>query len=139
MATIRRRRRRITVIATAVAAVALTAGLATGCDPDSFDDSLNCLQNADTITDSLKAIHEAGLDAVKDPTRTDESIDTIDKNLDKIADNTDSTDDDKVDKAVDDLGDAIADYNKAVLNGDTHPDSGKIDDAADALRNVCTS
>src|SRR4051812_18044914 len=55
MAMIRRRRRRITVIATAVAAVALTAGLATGCDPDSFDDSLNCLQNADTITDSLKA------------------------------------------------------------------------------------
>ncbi|MGQ4387724.1 hypothetical protein [Streptomyces sp. SAS_270] len=139
MATNRRRRRRTPVIATALAAVALTAGLVTGCDPDSFDDSLNCLHNSDTIADSLKAIHEAGLDAAKDPTRTDESIDTIDKNLDKIADGTESTDDDKVDKAVDDLDDAIADYNKAVLNGDTHPDSGRIDAAADELRNVCTS
>ncbi|WP_369250974.1 hypothetical protein [Streptomyces sp. R41] len=41
--------------------------------------------------------------------------------------------------AVDDLDKAIADYNKAVLNGDTDPDASKINDAADALKNVCTS
>jgi len=130
----RRRGRRIATIVTAVAAVALTAGLATGCE--NIDDSLDCLKNADTISDSLKAIHEAGLDAAKDPSRTDESIDTIDKNLDKIGD---KTDDDKVNNAVDDLNKAVANYNKAILNGDTNPDSSKIDDAADELTNVCTS
>ncbi|WP_406333673.1 hypothetical protein [Streptomyces sp. NBC_00203] len=134
MAANRRRGRRSATIATTVAAVALTAGLVTGCDD--VDNSLGCLQNADTIADSLKAIHEAGVDAAKDPTRTDESIDTIDKNLDKIGDTSDN---DKVNKAVDDLDKAISDYNKAILNGDTNPDSSKIDDAADALKNVCTS
>ncbi|MFC7264598.1 hypothetical protein [Streptomyces lutosisoli] len=131
MAANRRRGRRTATIATTFAAVALTAGLITGCDD--VDNSLGCLQNADTIADSLKAIHEAGVDAAKDPTRTDESID---KNLDKIGDKSDN---DKVDKAVDDLDKAVADYNKAILNGDTNPDSSKIDDAADALKNVCTS
>ncbi|MFF1601596.1 hypothetical protein ACFVYV_29490 [Streptomyces mirabilis] len=127
MATARRRGRRV---AATLATVALTAGLATGCD--GVDNSLHCLQNADTIADSLKAINEAGLDAAKDPARTDKSIETIDKNLDK-------TDDGKVDKAVDKLDTAVADYNKAILNGDTNPDSSKINDAAEELKNVCTS
>ncbi|WP_369263228.1 hypothetical protein [Streptomyces sp. R35] len=138
MAANRRRGRRTATIATTFAAVALTAGLITGCDD--VDNSLGCLQNADTIADSLKAIHEAGVDAAKDPTRTDESIDNIDKHLDKISAKIgDKSDNDKADKAVDDLDKAIADYNKAILNGDTNPDSSKIDDAADALKNVCTS
>jgi hypothetical protein len=127
MATARRRGRRV---AATLATVALTAGLATGCD--GVDNSLDCLQNADTIADSLKAINEAGLDAAKDPARTDKSIETIDKNLDK-------TDDGKVDKAVDKLDKAVADYNRAILNGDTNPDSSKINDAAEELKNVCTS
>ncbi len=134
-----RNRRRITTIATAVAAVTLTAALATACDPDDVDTvgtSLDCVSDADTITDSLKTIHEAGWDAAKDPTRTDESIDTIEKNLDAI--NKD-TDDSKVGKAVDDLNKAIKDYDKAVLNGDTHPDSDRIDAAADRLTDLCTS
>lgn len=130
----RRRGRRIATIATAVAAVTLTAGLLTGCED--LDNSLGCLSNADSISDSVRAIHEAGWDAVKDPSKTDESIDTIDKNLDKI--NKD-TDDNKVDKAVDDLDKAIDDYNKSILNGDTNPDSSKIDAAADNLKDVCTS
>lgn len=134
MTTDRRRGRRIAALATTVAAVALTAGLATGCDD--VNNSLDCLQNADTIAGSLKAINEAGLDAAKDPTQTDKSIDTINKNLDKIGD---KTDDGKVNKAVDKLNKAVADYNKAILNGDTDPDSSKINDAADELKNVCTS
>ncbi|WP_405723955.1 hypothetical protein OG607_16580 [Streptomyces sp. NBC_01537] len=134
MTAIRRRGRRIAAIATAAVAVTLTAGLVTGCD--SVDKSLGCFQNADTIADSLKAIHEAGVDAANDPTQTDKSIDTIDKNLDKISD---KTDDGKVNKAVDNLNEAIKDYNKAILNGDTNPDSSKIDDAAAELKNVCTS
>ncbi|MFF1739275.1 hypothetical protein [Streptomyces mirabilis] len=130
MAADRRRGRRVATLATTLAAVTLTAGLATGCD--GVDNSLDCLQNAD----SLKAINEAGLDAAKDPTQTDKSIETIDKNLDKI---DDKTDDGKVDKAVDKLNKAVADYNKAILNGDTDPDSSKINDAAGELKNVCTS
>ncbi|MEU9783152.1 hypothetical protein AB0H92_19680 [Streptomyces phaeochromogenes] len=141
-----RRPVRRTVVVTTLAAVTLAAGLLTGCEDDDLDNSLSCLKNADTIADSLKAIHEAGADAVKDPTRTDSSIDTIEKNLDRINDRTDgdrtdgdSTNDGKVGKAVDDLNDAIKDYNKAILNGDTSPDSGRIDAAADELTDVCTS
>ncbi|MGY1496633.1 hypothetical protein ACW4TU_08440 [Streptomyces sp. QTS52] len=130
----RRRGRRTATIATAVAAVTLTAGLLTGCED--LDNSLGCLSNADSISDSVKAIHEAGWDAVKDPSKTDDSIDTIDKNLDKI---NKETDDNKVDKAVDDLDKAIDDYNKSILNGDTSPDSSRIDAAADRLKDVCTS
>lgn len=138
MAANRRRGRRTAALATTVAAVALTAGLATGCDD--VDNSLDCLSNADTIADSLKAIDQAGLDAAKDPAQTDKSIDTINKNLDRIGDKTgDKADDSKVDKAVDKLDKAVADYNKAILNGDTDPDSSKINEAADELKNVCTS
>ncbi|MFF2852026.1 hypothetical protein ACFVT5_37705 [Streptomyces sp. NPDC058001] len=134
----RRPGRRNTAVATAVAAVVLTAGLTTGCDEvngSEVNRSLDCLHNAGTTADSLKTIHEAGLDAANDPTRTEESIGTIEKNLDKI---DDGTDDDKVRKAIADLKAAIADYNKAILNGDTDPDSSEIDAAADALRDVCT-
>ncbi|MGW5657335.1 hypothetical protein [Streptomyces humi] len=126
-------RRRRTAFATAVGAVALTAGLATGCDPT---DSLDCLSNADTIADSITAINKAGADAAKDPEQTQESIVTIQKNIDKI---NDKTDDSKVDKAVDRLNKAIKDYNRAILNGDTNPDSSEIDAAADGLKSVCTS
>lgn len=134
------RRRRAFTIATAVTAVTLTVALASGCDPDDIDNSLDCVSNADTISDSLKAIHEAGWDAAKDPSRTDESIDTIEKNLDKINNEAnDDSNDSKVDNAVDDLDKAIKDYNKAILNGDTNPDSSEIDAAADRLTDVCTS
>lgn len=141
MAANRRPARRTVTVVTTLAAVALAAGLLTGCEDDDLDNSLSCVKNADTIADSLKAIHEAGADAVKDPARTDSSIDTIEKNLDRINDRTDGdkTNDDKVGKAVDDLNDAIKDYNKAVLDGDTSPDSGRIDAAADELTDVCTS
>ncbi|NEB00078.1 hypothetical protein [Streptomyces sp. SID13726] len=133
-----RRRRSLTVV-TALTAVALTAVLVTGCDPDDIDNSLDCVSNADTIADSVKAIHEAGWDAVKDPSRTDESIDTIDKNVDRINKVRGDSDDSEVDKAVKDLDKAIEDYNKSILNGDTSPDSSRIDAAADRLKDVCTS
>jgi hypothetical protein len=131
--------RRTATLPLAVAAIALTTGLLTACDPTDTSDasnSLNCLRNWNTISDSLKAIHDAGVDAAKEPTRTDESIATINKNIDKIDANSD---DSKVDKAVDNLNKAISDYNKSILNGDTNPDSSKINDAADELKNVCTS
>ncbi|MER5516606.1 hypothetical protein [Streptomyces sp. NPDC002763] len=126
-------RHRITAVATTAAAVALTATLAAGCE---FDDSPDCLSNADTIADSVTAINRAGADAIEDPTRTQESIDTIEKNLDKINDKTDGN---KLDAAVDDLNRAVANYNKAILNGETNPDASRIDAAADRLKDVCTS
>ncbi|MGW6922153.1 hypothetical protein ACWGA9_12875 [Streptomyces sp. NPDC054950] len=137
MAVNRRRGRRTAVISTAAAAFALTAGLLTGCE---FDDSVDCLSNADDITDSITAINKAGADAIEDPTRTEDSIDTIEKNLDKINGKSDdsSSDDGKVDKAVDKLQQAVEDYNQAVLDGE-RPDSAEIDKAASELRDVCTS
>ncbi|MGW0869023.1 hypothetical protein ACWD3Z_00895 [Streptomyces sp. NPDC002740] len=137
MAVNRRRGRRTAVIATAAAALALTAGLLTGCE---FDDSVDCLSNADDITDSITAINKAGADAIEDPTRTEDSIDTIEKNLDKINDKSDdgSSDDSKVDKAVDKLQQAVEDYNQDILDGD-RPDSAAIDEAASELKDVCTS
>ncbi|BBC34080.1 hypothetical protein SGFS_053740 [Streptomyces graminofaciens] len=131
----RRPRRRTAAIATSAAALALSVGLLTGCE---FGDTLDCVSNADKISDSLRDIHRAGWDAVEDPTKTDESIDTIEKNLDKIDDET-GGDDNDVDKAVDDLSEAVKDYNQSILDGDTSPDSSRIDAAADKLKDVCTS
>lgn len=116
-----RRRRSLTVL-TALTAAALTAVLVTGCDPGDVDDSLDCVSNADTIADSLKAVHEG------------DSLDTVEKKLDRIGD---ETDDSKVEKAVKDLHKAVEDYNKAVLNGDPNPDTGRIDAAANRLKDVC--
>ncbi|MFJ6083240.1 hypothetical protein ACIQI8_17760 [Streptomyces sp. NPDC092369] len=116
-----RRRRRITTIASAVAAVALTVGLATGCDPDDPDalgDSLDCARTYDDFVDGLRAIHE---------TPDSQQLDEIEVR----------TDDSEVGKAVRDLNKAIADYNKAVLHGE-HPDSDAIDKAADEFKDVCS-
>ncbi|MDT7846727.1 hypothetical protein [Streptomyces justiciae] len=129
------RRRRLTSLATAVAAVTLTASLATGCE---FGDTLDCLTNADEITDSITAINEAGADAIDDPTRTEESLETIEKNIDKINAEKDDSGDSEVGDAIDDLTQAIDDYNEAILNGATDPDTSQIDAAADRLKNVCT-
>ncbi|MFF1304978.1 hypothetical protein [Streptomyces sp. NPDC058307] len=128
-----RRRRSLTI------ATALTVVLATGCDPDSVDNSLDCVSHADTIADSVKAIHEAGWDAVKDPSKTAESIATIAKNVDEINKVRDDSGDSEVGKAVKDLDKAIEDYNRSILNGDTAPDSTRIDAAADRLKEVCAS
>ncbi len=130
----RRRGRRIAVIASAAAAATLTAGLVAGCG--SVRDSAGCFPNAHTIADSLIAIHEAGLDASNDPARTGESIAAIDKNLAELGDKTDNA---EVNKAVDDLTQSVADYNRAILNGDTSPNPGAINRAADELANACTS
>ncbi|MEV6480815.1 hypothetical protein [Streptomyces sp. NPDC051576] len=132
-------RRRTATLTVTVAALALTTGLLTACDPTDTSDasnSLSCLKSWTTISDSLKEIHDTGVAAAKDPAKGDEAISTLEKNLDKIGSDSD---DSKVDKAVDDLDKAISDYNKSILNGDTNPDSSKIDAAADKLKNVCTA
>lgn len=125
--------RRTTLLVSAAASVALCSGLLTACEWD--DSVLGCHSNASTITDSVNAINRAGVDAIKDPTKTEESIKTIQKNIDTIND-SDDKDDKKVDKAVDDLKQAIEDYNRDVLNGDS-PDSSAVDKAAEKLKDVC--
>ncbi|MFE7166335.1 hypothetical protein [Streptomyces sp. NPDC057616] len=128
------RGRRITIAVAALAAVGLTAGLTTGCD--AVDKALDCVQTADTIADSVTDLQQAVENASNDPSRLDESLASIDKNLGKIGDKTDNAD---VNKAVDDLDRAVANVRKAVRNGDNTPDISPVTDAAGELTKVCTS
>ncbi|MET7679174.1 hypothetical protein [Streptomyces sp. NPDC005423] len=129
---------RATTVLALITAAALATVLLTGCDPTDTANSSACGRSWTTIADSLKAIHEAGAEAAKDPGRTDDSIATIDERLDRIdATDTDS-DDSETARAVDDLDQAISDYNTSILHGDTHPDTSGIDTAADRLKDLCT-
>jgi hypothetical protein len=129
----RRSRRTVTTLA-ALAALGLTTGLATGCD--AVDKAIDCVQTADTIADSVTALQQAVENAGSDPTQLDQSLASIDKNLDKIGDRTDNVD---VNKAVDDLGKAVDNVRTAVKNGDHTPDVTPVTDAAGELTKVCTS
>ncbi|MEU3509542.1 hypothetical protein ABZ733_16895 [Streptomyces longwoodensis] len=128
-----RHRRRRTAIATALAAVALTSALATGCD--AVDKALDCVQTADTIADGVTRLQQAVENASNDPTQIDQSLQTIDTDLDRIGDRTDDTD---VNKAVDDLQKAVDNVHTAVSNGDRTPDISPVTDAAGELTKVCT-
>ncbi|MDT0613012.1 hypothetical protein [Streptomyces lancefieldiae] len=128
-----RRLRRTAATAATVAAVALTAGLTTGCD--AVDKALDCVRTADAIADSVTALQQAVENASNDPTQLEESLNSIDKNLDKIGDQTDNTD---VNKAVDDLGKAVDNVRTSVENGDKTPDLSPVTDAAGELTKVCT-
>jgi phage shock protein A len=126
-------RRRIAIAAT-VAAIGLTAGLATGCD--AVDKAIDCVQTADTIADSVTGLQQAVENAANDPTQTDQSLNSIEKDLDKIGDKTDNAD---VNKAVDHLSTAVDNVRTAVKNGDNTPDISPVTDAAGELTKVCTS
>jgi predicted nucleic acid-binding Zn-ribbon protein len=133
MATSRRRRSRIAIAAAAIAAVGLTAGLTTGCD--AVNKALDCVQTADAIADSVTELQQAVENASNDPTQLDESLASIDKNLDKIGDKTDDAD---VNKAVDDLNKAVDNVRTAIKNGDETPDISPVTSAAGELTKVCT-
>ncbi|WP_159767886.1 hypothetical protein [Streptomyces sp. HM190] len=128
------RRRRTTAIAGAVAAVALTAGLTTGCD--AVNKALDCVQTAEAITDSVSDLQQAVENASNDPAQLEESLNSIDENLKEIGDKTDNAD---VNKAVDDLQKAVENVETSVNNGDATPDISGITDAAKELTKVCTS
>ncbi|MFI5871973.1 hypothetical protein ACIBAH_05930 [Streptomyces sp. NPDC051445] len=127
-------RRRRTLIAAATAAVALTVGLTvTGCD--AVNKALDCVQTADSIADSVTDLQQAVENAANDPTQTQESLTSIENNLDKIGDKTDNAD---VNKAVDDLRAAVTNVRTAVESGDNTPDLSPVTDAAGELTKVCT-
>jgi hypothetical protein len=131
MAANRRRRPRRT---TAIAAPALLAALAlTGCD--TVDTALDCVRTADSIADSVTDLQQAVQNAANDPTRADQALNSIEKNLRSIGDKTDNAD---VDKAVDDLDKAVARVRTALNNGDRTPALTPVTDAAGELTKVCT-
>ncbi|WP_133915121.1 hypothetical protein [Streptomyces sp. NBC_00582] len=129
-----RGRARRTAIAAATAAVALTLGFTvTGCD--AVNKALDCVQTADAIADSVTDLQQAVENASNDPTQLDESLTSIESDLDKIGDKTDNAD---VNKAVDDLSKAVTNVRTAVENGDNTPDLSPVTDAAGELTKVCT-
>ncbi len=128
-----RSRRRIAIAAT-VAVIGLAAGLTTGCD--AVNKAIDCVQTADTIADSVTGLQQAVENAANDPTQTDKSLTSIEKDLDKIGDKTDNAD---VNKAVDNLDKAVDNVRTAVKNGDNTPDISPVTDAAGELTKVCTS
>jgi formiminotetrahydrofolate cyclodeaminase len=127
------RRHRRTATAVATAAAALAVGLVTGCD--AVNKALDCVQTADSIADSVTDLQQAVENATNDPTQTDASLASIDKNLKKIGDRTDNAD---VNKAVDDLSRAVSNVRTAIKNGDDTPDISPVTDAAGELTKVCT-
>ncbi|ELS53543.1 MULTISPECIES: hypothetical protein [Streptomyces] len=133
MATSRRRRSRIAIAAAAIGAVGLTVGLTTGCD--AVGKAMDCVQTADAIADSVTELQQAVENASNDPTQLEESLTSIDKNLDQIGDKTDNAD---VNKAVEDLQKAVTNVRDAVKNGDETPDVSPVTDAAGELTKVCT-
>ncbi|MDT0397433.1 MULTISPECIES: hypothetical protein [Streptomyces] len=127
------RRRRTAAVAATLAAVALTAGLTTGCA--AVDKALDCVQTADAIADSVTDMQQAVENAGDDLTQLEESLDSIDKNLGEIGDKTDNAD---VGKAVDDLQTAVGNVRTSIQNGDETPDISPVTDAAGELTKVCT-
>ncbi|MFJ6723304.1 MULTISPECIES: hypothetical protein [unclassified Streptomyces] len=127
------RRHRVTLVAATTAAVALTLGLTTGCD--AVSKALDCVQTADSIADSVTDLQQAVENTANDPAQTQESLNSIEKNLDTIGDKTDNTD---VNKAVEDLRDAVTNVRTAVRDGDNTPDLSPVTDAAGELTKVCT-
>ncbi|AVH58520.1 MULTISPECIES: hypothetical protein [Streptomyces] len=132
MAARHRNRRRTAAIAVAVALIALPA--AVGCD--AVNKALDCVQTADSIADSVADLQQAVENAANDPTQTDDALNSIEQNLDKIGDKTDNAD---VNKAVDDLNEAVSNVRTAIKNGDETPDISPVTDAAGELTKVCTS
>ncbi|MFD4621708.1 hypothetical protein [Streptomyces sp. NPDC058475] len=126
-----RHRRRTAVFAVVTALVALPA--AVGCD--AVNKALDCVQTADSIADSVTDLQQAVENAANDPTQTDASLNSIEKNLEKIGDKTDNAD---VNKAVDDLNKAVGNVRTAIKNGDSTPDISPVTDAAGELTKVCT-
>jgi hypothetical protein len=126
-----RHRRRTAALAVLAALVAVPA--AAGCD--AVNKALDCVQTADSIADSVTDLQQAVENAADDPTRTDESLNSIEKNLSGIGDKTDDTD---VNKAVEGLRKAVDNVRTSVKNGDNTPDVSPVTDAAGELTKVCT-
>lgn len=124
------RSRRTAVV---VIAAMLTVTAAAGCS--AIDKALDCVQTAESITDSVGNLQQAVSDAGNDPLQIDEALNGIDSELDQLQDKTDNAD---LSTAVDHLSDGVANVRKAVKDGDQSPDLTPVTDAATEIGKICT-
>ncbi|MEU0391268.1 hypothetical protein ABZ208_00470 [Streptomyces sp. NPDC006208] len=123
------RRRIALTLATAVLVVPAAAGCG------ALDKALDCVATADAIATSVSKLQDAVSTATDDPTKAQEALDDIDKELDSLGDKTDNAD---LSKAVDDLNKGVDNVRKSIENGDSTPDISPITDAATEIGKVCT-
>ncbi|MBA0049591.1 hypothetical protein E0L36_01290 [Streptomyces sp. AJS327] len=95
--------------------------------------ALDCGKTALVVAEAADDLQRAVSDATEDPTEARESLDRIDRNLEKISDETDDAD---VGKAVESLESAVQSVRQDLKQGDT-PKAGPVGDAADDLTAVC--
>ncbi|MGW7823534.1 hypothetical protein ACWGLF_36630 [Streptomyces puniciscabiei] len=119
--------------ATAVAAVALAAGLTTGCG--AAHRALDCVRTANDIADSVSDLRQAARDAALDPSKADTYFDPIEKNLKSIGHRTGNVD---VNKAVGNLRQALKNVRTSIGNGDRSPDLSPVAASAGELTKACT-
>lgn len=120
-------------IALTLATAALVVPTAVGCG--ALDKALDCVATADAIATSVSKLQDAVSTAADDPTKAQEALDDIDKELDSLGDKTDNAD---LSKAVDDLNKGVENVRKSIESGDNTPDISPITDAATEIGKVCT-
>ena len=125
--------RRTTVAALAAVALAVPALSACGAT-EAVNKALDCANTATAVAEAADDLGQAASDAADDPTKANESLDRIDKNLNKIKDETDDGD---VTKAVDKMGDAVESA-RTDIKDNKIPKTGPVTDAGKELTKVCT-
>lgn len=128
------RRNTVAAFAAAALAVPVLAGCGAGDAVDAANKALDCATTAATVAEAADDLQQAASEAADDPAQARESLNTIDKNLDKIRDETDDAD---VGKAVNRLGDAVESVRSDVEDGRV-PSTAPVGKAADELTAVCT-
>ncbi|MET9520620.1 hypothetical protein [Streptomyces sp. NPDC002994] len=127
-----RSRRSSRIALAVVTAVALT-GVVGGCG--ALDKAMDCVNTADAIATSVDKLSTAVSTAADDPTKLNEALNDIDKELTSLEDTTDNAD---LSKATDDLNKAVDNVRTAVKNGDETPDIAPVTEAATEIGKVCT-
>ncbi|MBD0709866.1 MULTISPECIES: hypothetical protein [unclassified Streptomyces] len=120
-------------LALAAATAVALATVLSGCG--ALDTAMDCVKTADAIATSVDHLQQAVSDASNDPTRIEESLNSISEELGKLKDTTDNAD---LAKAVDDLTKGVDSVRTAVKNGDATPDITPITEAAGEVAKVCT-
>ncbi|MBD0747541.1 hypothetical protein [Streptomyces sp. CBMA152] len=124
-------RRASTALATVTAAVALSTVVGCG----AVDKAIDCVRTADAIASSVDDLGRAVANATDNPTKADQALDNIDKDLSSLKGKTDDAD---LSKAVDNLNKAVGNVRSAIKNGDNTPDISPVRDAAKEVGKVCT-
>ena len=124
--------RRLSTAAAAALSSALFVPALLACS--AVDRALDCGKTALTVAEAADDLQRAVSSATEDPTEARESLDEIDRNLDKISEETEDAD---VNKAVDSLDSAVQSVRGDIDDGKS-PRAAPVEDAADELTQVCT-